>query len=530
MIKFAPSYLHHWRQIICHFSAVLSLPLCAWADDAPLRILSPSQGGGVSQQSLNIEYSYDPAIFGKAPEVDVKIDGLDATITRGMAVKGTAPTQAPVDDSQPSMQADSKSIQIPPQDCEVTIVAIGLDGKKHTSTVRVKWTGTVAKVKKQGRLLVLAIGVSQYQDETIQDLQLAAKDARDFAALVEAQKGGFYTDAEVRTLVDEQVIQDNILDELDALKQKAKDEDTAFIFIAGHGVSDGESFYFVPHDANDEKVRRTCVDFDEFQGCARSLKSRTVVFMDTCHSGGISGGGEISSHITKLLTGWQNAPSANGAVIFTSSTGAQVSHENLEWQNGAFTKALLEGLRGDANPAKAGPISASMLDSYLAKKVSEITDGKQTPTSSKSANTTDFDFFLAGDAKLEKALLEEEAFKKEARDRVVHAVRVAFIAQQVLMQRQKQIKDLEEVNSDGSFDEKIEEYKSEVTNKNEELSESLYTLNEVPDRHKTIVASAIAERERELAASLKSATKKTAEVAVSAMNALKEKVKLPESY
>ena len=530
MLKFAPSCLNLWRQIISHFSVFFSITICAWADDAPLRILSPSQGGGVSQQSLNIEYSYDPAIFGKSPEVDVKIDGLDATITRGMAVKGTAPAQAPVDNSQPSMQADSKSIQIPPQDCEVTIVAIGLDGKKHTSTVRVKWAGTVASVKKEGRLLVLAIGVSQYDDETIPDLKLAAKDARDFSAVVAAQEGGYYTDAEVRTLVDEDATQDKILDELDALHKDAKDGDTALIFIAGHGISDNEKFYFVPRDADDEKIRRTCVGFDEVQRCAVGLKARAVVFLDTCHSGGINTGGEISTHITAMLTSWQTAQSENGAVIFASSTGKQLSQENLEWQNGAFTKALLEGLRGEANPAKAGPISASMLDSYMAKKVRELTKGQQTPTSSKSANTTDFDFFLAGDAKLEKALLEEEAFKKEARDRVVQAVRVAFIAQQVLMQRQKQIKDLEEVNSDGLFDEKIEEYKSEVTNKNEELSESLNTLNEVPDRHKTIVASAIAERERELAASLKSATKKTAEVAVSAMNELKEKVNLPESY
>jgi hypothetical protein len=113
---------------------------------------------------------------------------------------------------------------------------------------------------------------------------------------------------------------------------------------------------------------------------------------------------------------------------------------------------------------------------------------------------------------------------------VVHAVRAAFIAQQVLMQRQKQIKDLEEVNSDGSFDEKISEYKSEVAAKSDELNSNLNTLNQIPDRHKTIVASAIAEREMELSAALKTATKKSAEVAVSAMNELKEKVNLPESY
>jgi hypothetical protein len=218
-------------------------------------------------------------------------------------------------------------------------------------------------------------------------------------------------------------------------------------------------------------------------------------------------------------------------VIFASSTSNQLSQENLVWENGAFTKALLEGLRGEAvAPANAGPISVAKLDDYVARRVKELTSNQQTPTTSRSSNMTDFDFFLAGDAKSQKSLLEEDAFKKEARDRVVHAVRAAFIAQQVLMQRQKQIKDLEEVNSDGSFDEKISEYKSEVAAKSDELNSNLNTLNQIPDRHKTIVASAIAEREMELSAALKTATKKSAEVAVSAMNELKEKVNLPESY
>lgn len=34
----------------------------------------------------------------------------------------------------------------------------------------------------------------------------------------------------------------------------------------------------------------------------------------------------------------------NGAVVFTSSTGRQYSLENEDWGNGAFTKALVEGL------------------------------------------------------------------------------------------------------------------------------------------------------------------------------------------
>lgn len=511
--------------------AILAFALLAatsHAEEAPLRILSPSQDGSVAQQTLNLEYSFDPSVFGKSPEVDVKIDGLDATVTRGMMVKGTAPAPAAEADSSPSRVADTKNIQIPPQDCEVSIVAIALDGTTHTATVRVKWTGAAAKVKKEGRLLVLAIGVSQYQDETIQDLQLAAKDARDFAELVATQEGGIYTDAEVRALVDSEATRGNILDALEWLEDSVKGEDTAMIFLAGHGMSEDKQFYFVPHDADDEKIRRSCVGFDDVQTTATGLPSRTIVFLDACHSGGIGGGGAVSTEISAILAGWQKADSPNGAVIYASSTGDQLSQENIEWMNGAFTKALLEGLKGHAHPAKAGPISVSLLENYVSRRVKELTADQQTPTTTRSMDMTDFDFYLAGDAKLEKARLEKEAFEKEAQERAINAVRTAFIAQQYLIQRQNKIKELEDLNSDGLFDEKISTFKNEVTEKSGEISQNLAVLEEISAKNKYIVASALAQREKELSAALKTADEDVAEVAVSAMNTLKQQIKIPE--
>jgi hypothetical protein len=466
------------------------------------------------------------------PDVNIKIDGLDATVTRGMSVKGTDPQSASHGAPQ-TYSTLTKSIQMPSRDCEITLVAIALDGKKHASTVRLKWTGSTAQVQKEGRLLVLSIGVSKYQDKSIPELQLAAKDAGDFSALAATQKGGFYTEAIVRTLVDEDATRGNILDELDALEKSVADGDTALIFIAGHGVSDEKQFYLVPHDADDEKIRRTCVGFDEVQSCAVALKSRTLVFMDTCHSGGISSGGEISTHISALLTGWKTAKSDNGAVIFTSSTGNQLSQEKLQWQNGAFTKVLLEGLRGEANPAKAGPISASMLDSYLAKKVSELTNGLQTPTSSKTANTTDFEFFIAGDAKIEKAFLEEEAFKREALLRAADAVHQAFTAQQNLIKRNQKLKELEEFQDSSSepkeYEEGIQSHKQEIAKLTGELNQNLATLREIANRNKYIVAGALAERQEKLSNDLKTANSRVAEIAVSAMNTIKQEFAINKS-
>ena len=38
----------------------------------------------------------------------------------------------------------------------------------------------------------------------------------------------------------------------------------------------------------------------------------------------------------------------NGVVVFAASTGKQYSLEDPQWENGAFTEALIEGLSGKA--------------------------------------------------------------------------------------------------------------------------------------------------------------------------------------
>jgi uncharacterized caspase-like protein len=80
----------------------------------------------------------------------------------------------------------------------------------------------------------------------------------------------------------------------------------------------------------------------------------------------------------------------NGVVVFASSTGKQYSLENPSWHNGAFTKALVEGLSGKADLFNNNRITINTLDAYIANRVKELTHNKQTPTTSKPATIQDF--------------------------------------------------------------------------------------------------------------------------------------------
>jgi hypothetical protein len=78
----------------------------------------------------------------------------------------------------------------------------------------------------------------------------------------------------------------------------------------------------------------------------RNISGKIIYFMDTCHSGNI----QISRRAPELdLTKVVNelASAENGAIVFCSSSGRQYSLESEEWENGAFAKALVDGLRGE---------------------------------------------------------------------------------------------------------------------------------------------------------------------------------------
>ena len=90
----------------------------------------------------------------------------------------------------------------------------------------------------------------------------------------------------------------------------------------------------------------------------------------------------------------------NGVVTFASSTGRQLSQENDSWHNGAFTKALLEGLpsagrAGQADIAHKGVITTATLDLWLAERVKELTGGSQSPVMSRPLTIPDFPLFAA---------------------------------------------------------------------------------------------------------------------------------------
>ncbi len=162
------------------------------------------------------------------------------------------------------------------------------------------------------------------------------------------------------------------------------------IFFAGHGRENSSgTFYFLPVDADEARMRTTCIMKEEIRETVATVPGKVVVFMDACHSGLLMqeslrrGTPDITGIINELIS------AENGAVVFSSSTGRQYSLENEEWGNGAFSKALVEGLNGEA-AYNDNKITCKSLDLYITRRVKELTGGKQSPSTNFPPNVEDF--------------------------------------------------------------------------------------------------------------------------------------------
>jgi hypothetical protein len=339
-------------------------------------IVSPADGTEVSGHTVKLHYSVksqDPLSGMK-----VLVDG------RPVSAEGIDPTPKETGDL---------TIPIPTRDCEVSVIAENRNAVSEPATVRLRWKGApppTGEFQIKPKLYVLAVGVSQYQDAGLR-LDLAAKDAMDFGAAWNGQKGRLYSGVEVRVLTDTQATKGKILDGLEWLQRQVTQKDVAVLFFAGHGVNDPNGmFYFLPMDAELDHLKRTGISQADITSTVATIAGKVLVFMDACHSGNLMGkvkrrgSLDISAVINEL------ASAENGAVVFSSATGRQYALENKDWGNGAFTKGLVEGIQGKADLRGTGRITVNMLDLYVSERVKELTQGQQTPATVKPPNVPDF--------------------------------------------------------------------------------------------------------------------------------------------
>lgn len=255
----------------------------------------------------------------------------------------------------------------------------------------------------KGNLYLLVIGVGAYPDED-RRLVFPAKDAQDIAEFFEAQEGILYETVSAKILTDKQASQKAILEAIAWLQKSASRlEDTSILYLSGHGANDHHSdlYYFLPagFSRRESTLPGDAVSGVHLSALMERACGRRAVILDTCNSGNVLKDGrlaEIKSDklttepplLTRTLASAQpllpgTKGKSSGFMAVLASCGAeQTSQEDPSWGNGAFTKALLEGLRGQADDG-TGTVTLRMLKSYVGRRVRELTRDVQRPTATQ---------------------------------------------------------------------------------------------------------------------------------------------------
>jgi len=134
--------------------------------------------------------------------------------------------------------------------------------------------------------------------------------------------------------------------------------DNCWFFFAGHGEQHANQDYLMPQDANPRSIQRTAIPVNYVrERLSRSGADNVILILDACRTDGSRGPTGIAGE------------SQQGAIVISSCSPTQKSWEIDELQHGAFTYALLEGLRmrGELNCA-----TVERLDLHLRRCVPKL--------------------------------------------------------------------------------------------------------------------------------------------------------------
>lgn len=345
-------------------------PTFAAANSAPvLKILYPEDQSMFHTDQIKLKYQLIAGNCADSTSIVVMVDGQRQPTTRAVRAANTI------------------DVDLPRHDCTVMMYAQNKNGNSEPATIRLIREATSMELPK---LFVVAIGVGDYNDPKLPKLRFTCKDAKDFSKAITSKKGLPYEDVQVKILCDNEATRADIFEAMEWLKQESSPNDVCIFFFAGHGMRDEKDrFYFMPYGCNTNKLYE-CFSASDFRNEAEDIHGKLIAFVDACYSGALFEGGR-SAATTHFIE--QLKRSKNGMLLYASSSSDTKSREDESWENGAFTKALVEALNGAAKEEHAEGLSTQELEHFLYKQVRKLTDFKQTPIFINPSGIEHFNIF-----------------------------------------------------------------------------------------------------------------------------------------
>ncbi len=232
-----------------------------------------------------------------------------------------------------------------------------------------------------GQKWALVVGVSRFNPDTgAEPLQYAEADASAFAELLRDPNVGRFAPSNVILLTNERATTPAIKAALNRIATRAKPEDLVVTYLATHGSARDQDLrsvsYLMTYDTDvsgRDQIFGTALPMVEVSGIisTRCVAQRTVVFLDTCHSGSGTDSQALSTEdMDRLREG-------AGRYIVTSCEVDQKAYEG--GGHGYFTASLIKNLA-----ERQGCVRLGDLFTRVQQEVSRETAGKQRPVLAKS--------------------------------------------------------------------------------------------------------------------------------------------------
>jgi hypothetical protein len=374
-------------------ATIESVPAAAGKDRQPPEIRLTQPKGAVRLTGSAGSVSVSGFAFDDSGTVaSVSVNGQTARLTPATGARGLSINMNGVSSGMMPKGAVAfvATVSVGPSVAALVVEAKDGAGNLTRVTIPVKRREAPVSSAFRGRKFALIVGVSRYKyHDGIGDLAYADVDARALRDFLQSPEGGGFSPADTLFLENEQATLGAVRGALADFLPRAGPGDLILIFLAGHGGPDPyapQDLYFVLHDTKIADMPHTALRMKELQDVLDHgvRAQRLVVFVDTCHSAGLSGEKPVAArgiennlinlYASRLYT-------EEGRAVITSSDVNEVSQEGTQWGggHGVFTWALLEGLRGEADTNGDHYVTAGELFDYVRDRVSIETAFRQNP-------------------------------------------------------------------------------------------------------------------------------------------------------
>jgi len=234
----------------------------------------------------------------------------------------------------------------------------------------------------------VVIGIDQYDSPRVPRLSFAVADAR---AIARALPGLGFPSDKITVLENSAAAKAGIERAIYGRMAQMGPDDRLFVFFAGHGevrtIKSGQEGYLLPFDADPENLPLTGLPMTELAQIGRRLPVKHVLFaLDNCFSGYAKRRDIVASSTTSDFAALTREPVVQ--ILTAGTEGQRVAEEG---GHGIFTKHLLKGLEGWADPDGSG-LTVLKLATFVQERVIRDSGGRQTPQYGKLEGEGEFVF------------------------------------------------------------------------------------------------------------------------------------------